>query len=157
MFSEQQAQRFPEARQWDHAIDLKKDTPTTLPGKKYSLTQPEQKALQEFLQEHLKKGYIRPLKSPYTDPFFFIKKKDRKLRPIQDYRKVNEWTIKNRYPLPLIPELINRVKGATLFLLQPRVILVPCVHLCLPLLRSYLICMTGLLIAVYWTHFGLSC
>jgi hypothetical protein len=37
------------------------------------------------------------------------------LRPVQDYRKVNEWTIRNRYPLPLIPELINRVKGASLF------------------------------------------
>ena len=81
----------------------------------YSLTQPEQVALQGFLKEHLEKGYIRPSKSPYAAPFFFIKKKDGKLRPVQDYRKVNEWTIKNRYPLPLIPELINRVKGATLF------------------------------------------
>ena len=34
---------------------------------------------------------------------------------MQDYRKINEWTIKNRYPLPLIPELIARVRGATLF------------------------------------------
>ena len=50
-----------------------------------------------------------------SSPFFFIKKKDGKLRPVQDYRKINEWTIKNRYPLPLIPELIARVKGATLF------------------------------------------
>ena len=48
-------------------------------------------------------------------PFFFIKKKDGKLQPVQDYRKVNEWTVKNCYPLPLIPELINQVKGATLF------------------------------------------
>ena len=115
VFSEQQAQRFPKAHQWDHAIDLKKDAPATLPGKIYSLTQPEQKALQEFLKEHLKKGYIRPSKSPYAAPVFFIKKKDGKLQPVQDYRKVNEWTVKNRYPLPLIPELINRVKGATLF------------------------------------------
>ena len=73
------------------------------------------KALQKFLKEHLKKGYICPSKIPYAAPFFFIKKKDRKLWPVQDYRKVNEWTIKNCYSLPLIPELINRVKGATLF------------------------------------------
>jgi len=73
------------------------------------------KALTEFLQKHLEKEYIRPSKSPYATPFFFIKKKSGELRPVQDYRKVNEWTIKNRYPLPLIPELINRVKGATLF------------------------------------------
>jgi hypothetical protein len=37
------------------------------------------------------------------------------LWPIQDYCKVNEWTMKNRYPLPLIPELVNWVKGASLF------------------------------------------
>ena len=100
VFSEQQAQRFPEARQWDHAIDLKKDAPATLPGKIYSLTQPEQKALQEFLKEHLKKGYIHPSKSPYAAPFFFIKQKDGKLRPVQDYRKVNEWTVKTAILFP---------------------------------------------------------
>ena len=115
VFSEQQAQHFPESRLWDHAIDLKPEAPSTLPGKVYSLTQSEQQALQEFVREHLAKGYIRPSKSPYAAPFFFIKKKDGKLQPVQDYRKVNEWTIKNRYPLPLIPELINRVKGAALF------------------------------------------
>jgi hypothetical protein len=85
VFSEQQAQRFPETRDWDHAIDLKPNAPSTLPGKIYSLTQPEQKALQEFIQEHLAKGYIHPSKSPYASPFFFIKKKDGKLRPVQDY------------------------------------------------------------------------
>src|SRR3984957_1513239 len=114
VFSEREAQRFPGPRVWDHAIELKKDAPATIPGKVYALTQVEQKALQEFLSEHLKKGYIRPSKSPYASPFF-IKKKDGKLRPVQDYRKVNEWTICNRYPLPLIPELINRVKGSALF------------------------------------------
>ena len=59
VFSEQKAQRFPESRPWDHAIELKKDAPSTLPGKIYSLTQSEQKALQEFIKEHLQKGYIR--------------------------------------------------------------------------------------------------
>ena len=115
VFSEQEAQRFPGPRIWDHTIELKKDTPATIPGKVYVLTQSEQKALQEFLAEHLKKGYIHPSKSPYASPFFFIKKKDRKLCPVQVYRRVNEWTIQNRYPLPLIPELINRVKGSALF------------------------------------------
>ena len=115
VFSEEESQRFPGPRIWDHAIELKKGAPSTLPGKIYSLTQPEQKALEEFIKDHLRKGYIRPSKSPYASPFFFIKKKDGKLRPVQDYRRVNEWTIRNRYPLPLIPELINRVKGAALF------------------------------------------
>jgi hypothetical protein len=77
--------------------------------------QDEQKALLEFVKEQQAKGYIRPSKSPYAAPFFFIKKKDGKLRPVQDYRRLNEWTIKNRYPLPLIPELIVRVQGTKLF------------------------------------------
>ena len=47
--------------------------------------------------------------------FFFIKKKDGKLRPIQDYRPINAWTIKNRYPLPLIPQLIDRLWDCSLY------------------------------------------
>jgi hypothetical protein len=56
-----------------------------------------------------------PSKSPYAAPFFFIKKKDGKLRPVQDYRCLNEHTIRNRYPLPLIPELIAQAQDAALF------------------------------------------
>jgi hypothetical protein len=85
VFSKQAAQRFPEPRIWDHAIELKPDAPSTIPGKVYALTQLEQEELKKFVQEHIKKGYIRPSKSPYAAPFFFIKKKDGKLRPVQDY------------------------------------------------------------------------
>jgi hypothetical protein len=60
-------------------------------------------------------GTIRPSKSPYKSWFFYIKKKDGKLRPVQDYRPVNEWTIRNAYPLPLIPELIDRLSGCSLY------------------------------------------
>ena len=115
VFSKKELQRFPGPRIWDHAIKLKKDAPATLPGKIYALTQKEQEMLEEFIHEHQKKGYIRPSKSPYALPFFFIKKKNGKLRPVQDYRWVNEWTIRNWYPLPLIPELIAHVKDAALF------------------------------------------
>ena len=58
---------------------------------------------------------IRPSKSPYAVPFFFIKKKDGKLRLVQDYRRINKWTIRNQYPLPLIPQLINKVRSRVLF------------------------------------------
>src|SRR6204780_3653934 len=50
-----------------------------------------------------------------ASPFFFVKKKDGSLRPTQDYRKLNEATIKNRYPLPLISELIDKLAGAKVF------------------------------------------
>jgi len=79
-----------------------------LPGKIYSLTAQEQDELKKFVIEHTQKGYIRPSKSPYAAPFFFIKKKDGKLRPMQDYRRLNQWTVQNMYPLPLIPQLINK-------------------------------------------------
>ena len=77
-------------------------------------TAEEDEALQKFLKEQLEKGYIQKSKLPYASAFF-IKKKDGKLRPIQDYQKLNEYTIKNKYPLPLIPGLIMRVKRANIF------------------------------------------
>lgn len=50
-----------------------------------------------------------------ASPFFFVRKKDGTLRPVQDYHKLNSMTIKNRYPLPLIQELINKFRGAKIF------------------------------------------
>ena len=107
VFSEEALHEFPPARVWDHAIELKPDAPATLPGKIYPLSQTELQELQKFMDEHLKRGTIRPSKSPYAASFFFIKKKDGKLRPVQDYRPINHWTIRNHYPLPLIPQLID--------------------------------------------------
>jgi len=66
------------------------------------------------VDEHLKRGTIRRSKSPYVASFFFIKKKNGKLRPVQDHRPINEWTIKNHYPLPLIPQLIDQIGDAEL-------------------------------------------
>ena len=76
VFSETAAHRFPDSRDWDHAIDLKADAPHTLDCKVYPLSPGEDIALQNFLSENLAKGYIRPSKSPYSFLFFFIKKKN---------------------------------------------------------------------------------
>jgi hypothetical protein len=111
VFSEEASKHFPEPKQWDHAIDLLDGAPAVLDCKVYPLTQDEQIALDKFLTEHLEKGYIRPSNSPYAAPFFFVRKKDGKLQPIQDYRRLNTWTRKNRYPLPLIAELVERTPG----------------------------------------------
>ena len=115
VFSEEEAHRFPPSRPWDHAIELKEGAPKAIDCKVIPTTAEEDEALQKFLKEQLEKGYIRKSKSLYASAFFFIKKKDGKLRPIQDYRKLNEYTIKNKYPLPLIPELIAKVKMANIF------------------------------------------
>ena len=50
-----------------------------------------------------------------ASPFFFVKKKDGSLWPVQDYRKLNEMTVKNKYPLPLISELIDQLSGSKVF------------------------------------------
>ena len=115
VFSEEESHRFPPSRPWDHAIELKEGAPEAINCKIIPTTGEEDEALKKFIKEQLEKGYIRKSKSPYASAFFFIKKKDGKLRPIQDYQKLNQYTIWNKYPLPLIPELISQVKDANLF------------------------------------------
>ena len=62
-------------------------------------------------------GFIKPSKSPYGSPVLFVKKKDGSLRMCIDYRALNKITIKNRYPLPRIDELLDRLEGAYIFTL----------------------------------------
>jgi hypothetical protein len=69
-----------------------------------------------FLNENLAKGYIHPSKSPMALPFFFVAKKDSNvLQPCQDYRYLNDRTIKNAYPLPFVSDLLDKLKGAQWF------------------------------------------
>ena len=84
-------------------------------GKIYPLSPDERKATNEFIDEHLKSGKIRPSSSPQASLFFFVKKKDGKLRPCQDYRYLNEHTVRDGYPLPLISDLLDKLQGAKLF------------------------------------------
>ena len=114
IFSEKASQRLPQHQPWDHAIDLKPDTTMKKKGI-YRLTPAENDALKAYIDDHLQKGYIRPSKSPMASPFFFVEKKDHKLHPVQDYRDLNEITIKNATPLPLIPELIDKLHGSRYF------------------------------------------
>jgi hypothetical protein len=79
------------------------------------MTRGEDTALEKFLDEMVAKGYIHLSKSPYASPFFFVKKKDGKLRPVQDYRRLNSHTVWNQYPLPLIAQLIADLSGTNIF------------------------------------------
>jgi hypothetical protein len=114
VFEKAEFDKLPEQRQWDHAIELKPGA-EPFASKVYPLNLDEQKHLDEFLEENLKSGKIRPSKSLIASPFFFIKKKDGSLRPVQDYWKLNAITIKNRYPLPLISEVVHRLRHARIF------------------------------------------
>ncbi len=114
-FDEKESHWFPPERTWDHVIDLLPDAPTTINCKVYPMAHGKEESLKEFIKDQLEKGYIQPSKSPYLSPFFFIKKKDRNLCPVQDYWQLNSLTVKNQYPLPLIPELIDHLQNTTLF------------------------------------------
>jgi hypothetical protein len=114
VLSNQELKKFPPKWPWDHKIELKPGAPVTLISKTIKLSTTEQEELKKFVDKHLEWGTIRRSTSPYTASFFFIKKKNGKLRPVQDYRPINKWTIKNRYPLPLIPQLIDRLGDAEL-------------------------------------------
>lgn len=114
VFAKESFDKLPEKRPWDHVIELKPDS-KAVNCKIYPLSHTEQGELTKFLEENLQSGRIRPSKSPMASAFFFIKKKDGSLRPVQDYRKLNDMMIKNRYPLPLISELVNKLRGAKIF------------------------------------------
>src|SRR3981189_3149820 len=114
-FSKEVFDALPQTRQWDHSIKLNTDNPRLRHSKVYPMSRNEQAELDSFLDEALQTGRIRPSKSPIGAPVFFIKKKDGGLRFVQDYRALNEITIKNGYPLLLIDNLIHRLSGARYF------------------------------------------
>jgi hypothetical protein len=89
IFDKDKANRFPDTRPWDHKIKMKsRFEPKSF--KTYNLTPEEQIELDKYLKENLDKGYIKPSQSPMASPFFFVKKKDRKLWPCQDYQYLND-------------------------------------------------------------------
>ena len=114
VFCPQRASQLPPHRPWDCCIDLIPGQP--LPhGRIYPLSLPEQQAMKDYIEEASELGYIRPSKSPVASPFFFITKKDGGLRPCIDYRGLNQITVKFRYPLPLVPAALERLRGANIF------------------------------------------
>ncbi|ESK81928.1 hypothetical protein Moror_667 [Moniliophthora roreri MCA 2997] len=115
-FEKKKAEQFPPSRPYDHTIDLKLDF-KLWDCKIYSLSPKEQIEQDKFLDKNLWKGYIRLSKSPMASPFFFVAKKEAgALRPCQDYWNLNSGTIKNCYPLPLVTDLVDKLKTAKVFL-----------------------------------------
>jgi len=81
----------------------------------YSLSRNEKEEVQKFIDEHSKKGYIRPSKLPQTLPVFFVSKKDGGKCIVMDYRRLNKQTIKNNYPLSLIMDLVDSMGNKRVF------------------------------------------
>jgi len=105
---------LPKHQPWDHAIDLEEGKIPPF-GPLYAKTGKELEQEREFIKTNEKKGYIRPSKSSAASPFMFVAKKDGTPRPCVDYRKLNAITIKNRYPLPNVTELRDRLARAKIF------------------------------------------
>ena len=97
-----------------HTIDLQDGArPAFRPG--YRLTRQETEEAKTQVQQYLQAGVIRPSASPFGSPILFVKKKDDTLRMVIDYRAVNKMTIKERYPLPRIDDLLDRPHGSEWF------------------------------------------
>ncbi|KAH9265277.1 hypothetical protein BASA83_011176 [Batrachochytrium salamandrivorans] len=113
LFSEDQAETLPPHRDFDCSIELK---PGSEPfhGKIYQLTREEDKVMQEWIKDNLRKGFIRNSSSPHGAPCFFVKQKD-KLRLCMDYRGLNKNTVKDRNPIPLISELLRTLSTGKIF------------------------------------------
>ena len=114
VFNKSKASTLPDHRPYDCPIDLQpgKEPPW---GPIYNLSPSELNALREYIDEHLANGFIRHSKSPAGAPIFFVKKKDGSLRLVVDYRGLNKITVRNRYALPLISSLLERLSGAKVF------------------------------------------
>jgi hypothetical protein len=105
---------LPPEREVDHQIDLKPGTAPTSRAP-YRLGLDELEELKKQLQDLVDKGFIRPSTSPFGAPILFVKKKDGTLRMCMDYRALNENTIKNKYPLPNVDDLLDQLSGARYF------------------------------------------
>src|SRR6202158_5841600 len=114
VFPEELPSGLPPSRDIDHRIEL---VPGQQPPSRptYRMSQPEMDELKKQLTELMDKGYIQESKSPYGAPVLFVKKKDGSMRMCVDYRALNKITIKNKYPLPRIDELLDRLLGTKYF------------------------------------------
>jgi hypothetical protein len=115
VFSKEVAKHFPPACPKDHAIKLVPDAPASINCKVYPLTKAELEATKKFIEENLELGYIECSNSPWSMPYFFIKKKDGSLCPVQDYHMVNKYTVCDTYPIPQIKQILEGLHGKELF------------------------------------------
>ncbi|KAH0606065.1 uncharacterized protein H6S33_004522 [Morchella sextelata] len=108
MMDEKFANEMPPRRPYDHKIPLKEGKEPPF-GPLYGMSREELVVLKQYIQDNLQKGFIQASSSPTGAPVLFVKKIDGTLRLCVDYRGLNELTVKNRYPLPLIRETLDRL------------------------------------------------
>ena len=110
VFDRSQASKLPPHRPSDHKIELIGDGKPPQ-SRAYRMSPYKLQKVKEYLNENLSKGFITPSKAPYSSPVLFAQKSNGDLRFCVDYRKLNALTKRNRYPLPLIDEVIGKIMG----------------------------------------------
>jgi hypothetical protein len=113
VFSLEAAGELPTHNKYEHAIELEGGEPPY--GPLYNLSEKELEVLRKYLEDSLSKGWIRRSISPAGAPILFVPKKDGGLRLCVDYRGLNKVTRKNRHPLPLISETLDRLGKAVIY------------------------------------------
>jgi hypothetical protein len=113
-FSDDEIRSLPSHTPYDLAIDLKEGSKPPM-GPLYNLSEAEQKIVHKYIKDMTEKGLIQPSKLPCGAPILFARKKDGSLRLCVDYRKLNDMTVKNVYPLPLIDEMLDRIGTGRIF------------------------------------------
>jgi hypothetical protein len=111
MIDQKFANELPPRRPYNYKIPLKEGQEPPF-GPLYDMSREEPIVLKQYIQDNLEKGFIQASSSPAGAPILFVKKADGTLRLCVDYRGLNELTVKNGYPLPLIRETLDRLSKA---------------------------------------------
>ncbi|KAJ3704876.1 hypothetical protein LUZ61_008581 [Rhynchospora tenuis] len=110
----QEPTKLPPSRSIDHQIILKPETkPISIRPYRYSYFQ--RMEIEKIIEDLIKNSFIRPSTSPFSSPVLLVKKKDGSWRLCIDYRQLNDATVKNKYPIPIIDDLLDELKGASYF------------------------------------------
>ncbi|KAJ4758713.1 polyprotein [Rhynchospora pubera] len=105
---------LPPPRSIDHQIPLV-DTSKAISIRPYRYSYFQKMEIDKIVEELVSTGFIRPSTSPYSSPVLLVKKKDNSWRLCIDYRQLNDNTVKNKYPIPIIDDLLDELKGAHYF------------------------------------------
>jgi hypothetical protein len=114
LFLKKLSDKLPLRRLYDHKITLVEGAKPPF-SPLYKILRDELLVLKKYFEENLFKGFIRPSKSSAASPVIFIKKPSGGLRLYIDYRNLNRITVKNRYPIPLVCKILNRITYTRFF------------------------------------------
>jgi RNase H-like domain found in reverse transcriptase/Reverse transcriptase (RNA-dependent DNA polymerase)/Retroviral aspartyl protease/Integrase zinc binding domain len=106
--------QLPPKRSIDHQIQLKPDAkPVNM--RPYRFSHFQKLEIEKITSELLQKGFIQPCTSSFSSPVLLVKKKDGTWRMVVDYRRLNGETVKSKFPIPLVDDLLDELEGMKFF------------------------------------------